>query len=155
MSEPTFVPLNVGDTNDDDGQVFDDLFKANPLPPTPEDHPVVNREEQPKKPTRLIANSFTVPAGGVLTDPVQVAWTDPNRKSLTLMVIGAAQDFLYVADETTKLATVTPAGSRMSSRVNSSLLPIVLTDFTGPLYVKTDGTPMSAAVSLEVLSVTE
>lgn len=71
------------------------------------------------------------------------------------MIIGAAADFVYIADETTKLAGVTPTGSRMATRVNSALLPTTLSEYTGPLFIKTDTTPMSAAVTVEIVSVTE
>lgn len=156
MSEATFIPLYTGDTNDDDGQIIDEMFKPNPVPPEPTGTAaVVHREEKPKKPTRLLCNSITIPAGATLIDPVQIAWSDIHRKALTVAIIGAAADFIYIADETTKLAGVTPTGSRMAARVNSSLLPTTFSEYTGPLWIKTDTTVMSGALTVEVMSVTE
>lgn len=155
MSEPTFIPLSVGDTNDDDGQVFDDMFKPNPFPETPDDAPVVHHEEKPEKPSRLIANSVVIPAGATQRDAVQLAWSDLNRKSLHVLITGAPADFVFLADETTKLSMVSATGMTMALRANSALLPITFDGYTGPLWLITDATPMTAPLTVAVVSVTK
>jgi len=157
VSEPTFIPLNTGDVHDDDANIIDDMFIPNPMGLTTEEEaisPVVNETAKVAKPNRLTANSLLIASGATISDPVQVAWPDPNRKSLTIVIDGAAADKIYVADQATKLGMVGP-GIGLALRLSSSMLPVVLPGYTGALYLRTDATPMSGALLVSVVSVTE
>jgi hypothetical protein len=142
MSEPTFVPLNTGDTHDDDPQVMDSLFESVTAGPTPiEDVNFVPVVERPKPQDRL----FT---GSMLVDP---SWTSANmilpadlkRKHVEIRVRGTDNtDFIQLADETGKVMTTTGAG-----KIFHGEAPLCIDDYTGAIHVTAFGSPHAITVS--------
>jgi hypothetical protein len=82
--DPTFGPLHLGNTADDDGQVIDSLLVEVDAPPAPQDligpispEPLI----KPRPVTRLNTGNYTI---DTTWGPVQVVPADPNRLQLRI-----------------------------------------------------------------------
>lgn len=150
MSDPTFVPLNTGDPDDDDATIFDEMLQQAPMPPDPAASAtlVTEHKKTPQKPTPLFTSFITVSAD---SDPFPLVNTDLNRKELHIRVIGATTDSVAFADEPGKLAYQN-GGFGSYFRLFGDADDIVLSGFTGPLYARTGNTP-SNAVTIYVMAV--
>lgn len=153
MSEPTFVPLNTGDLNDDDGQVIDSLLVEvdNPPPMLPDASVDPERDKnRPRKTGRLLAVTHTLLPGW---DPVQVAWADPDRETFRIQVVGStATDFVRFADDPSKLSSDATC-ARLYATANGTRID--LDSLTGPLWVKPDASNNVAGVVFSAWGVTE
>lgn len=117
MTSPPFVPLNTGDTADDDGQVIDDFFIETDMPAEPVVEPIPAPEPVPQKtPGKLLTGYLNM-------DPT---WTpslllppDLNRDWVRVSVPGSSggSSSSYEAVDATEPAAgqfyeaTTPAGS--------------------------------------------
>lgn len=104
MSSPTFVPLNTGDTADDDGQVIDSLLEETNAPPTPLIEPIREPEPVPAKvPGRMLTGNTTIDpswSGATLLLP-----SDINRTRLHIRAHGTAVDaYVRVAGDPGELS---------------------------------------------------
>ena len=150
MSDPTFVPLYTGDVHDDDGQIIDDTLIPNGLPSLPTGTAaVVHHEKEPFKPTQLAANTNTFTTA---TEAIQVAWKDENRLHLKVRIFGAVADYLYIADNPTKLAKL-DTGSHVATKMLGGDKE-TFHDHTGSLWVKLTVAP-SAPLEIAVTGVTK
>ncbi len=142
MSEPTFRPLNTGDTSDDDGAVIDSFFvETNNAPERVADVAVVPTVARPVPTNRLMTGSLTV--SNTWTDATMLLPADQNRKHLEIRVNGTVDvDFIRVSDESGKLNSDTGAG-----RVYANQAPFILDDYTGAVWVSAVGSTGSPVVS--------
>lgn len=145
MSEPIFRPLTLGDTSDDDGQVLDQLFEAEPNPPTvpvaPVDTPPL---PQPTPSTRLLTRRQSVdPTWSTLT---QLLPEDTRRKNLVVRVTSpddTATDGIIIRSDN---------GPALGGAFLAHGQDLTLIGHTGAVLVAASG---AAAVNVDVWSVTE
>lgn len=145
MSYPAFVPLTLGDTRDDDGEITDSLVETVSAPPTPVVEPIVTPSlPDPIVPTRLLSV-------GQLVDP---AWASPvlllaedvRRQHLHLTVTspaGTATDGIVIRSD---------YGPTIGSAVLLHGRSLTLDNHTGTLLVMAVG---AAPVRVDVWSVTK
>lgn len=100
MSDPSFRPLNLGDTQDDDAQVLDSLFVATDTPPTPVVEPITTPVlVDPPSPTRLLSVRQSVDPSW--TTPTLLLPEDTRRQFLTVSVSETTEEaprFISPAD---------------------------------------------------------
>lgn len=153
MSDPSFRPLNLGNTADDDAQVLDSLVQTESTPPTPPvQHIVTQPLPDPVIPTRLMSVRQTVDAAW--NTPTQLLPADPRRVSLVIRCRqtsgGAADDGIYVMSDLntgTGMAVLQAAGTTQTAPTS-----LDLSGHTGAVYAKTSG---ANSVIVDVWSVTK
>lgn len=142
MSEPTFVPLNTGDKNDDDGQVIDSLLIETNTPPEPLPDASVDPQRakvRPRKTGRLLTGTWFVPPGWHVNNggsgPTLVLPADPDRKTFRIQVVSpTAGDYIVIADDAGKLQGVDMfGGARIYATTTGNQRDI--DNHTGPLYI--------------------
>lgn len=144
MSQPMeiFESQNV---QDDDGAVIDSFLIETDNPPPIQDaqEPIVVRDlPQPKIPSRLMSGEYTLSDAW---DVVKMFPADTERKSVNLYVYSptaVTTDGIRFSDEP---GTVFTGGKLLHNNV------LTLTDFTGPLYVKSAGNGTNGASSAPVV----
>jgi hypothetical protein len=153
VSEPTFVPLNVGDTEDDDGQVIDSLLVEVDAPPEPLPDTSVEPQRskvRPAKTGKLLTGTMLVLPGW---DAIPLLPADPDRDTFRLQVIGAtATDYILYADDAGKLQNE-QGGFRVMATVTGNRVDV--DNFTGPLWVKAPAANNVAGVYVSWSAVTE
>ena len=155
MSSP-FEPFGSQDLHDDDGPVIDSFLIETDAPPNPADAPepiTVVSLPAPPKPGRLLTGSY--PFTTATTSPVQILPADAKRRSLILRAFSSAAspsaevEKLFMADENGKCAS-----SSGSFVLRHNAVPMVLTDYTGAVWVL-PGSGLTAAMELTWVAVTE
>lgn len=85
MSDPSFVPLHTGDTQDDDAHVIDSLVETVSAPPTPVVEPINPIDlPVPLAPNNLLSVTQTVNPGWL--EPTLIMPENTSRVSLVIMV---------------------------------------------------------------------
>ena len=146
MSSPVFVPLNTGDTSDDDGQVLDSLFIETDTPPEMQIEPLPDRKpiEEPARTTRLLTGNLSL--NPLWTSPTLLLPADGNRKDFYIRVTSSnlvapvVTDYIWLADESGKTGTTESARLFHGQDLNIGM-------HTGPLYVSALGSTEPLYVS--------
>lgn len=143
MSDPSFVPLNLGNTADDDATVLDSLVEGVSAPPTPEIEPIVTPVlPSPKVTTKLLSVRQ-------LVDPL---WLSPT----VLLPEDSRRKYLYVTVTSPADTATDGVMLRSDGGMGTALLThgktVPLDSHTGPLLAIAVG---AAAVYVDVWSVTE
>ncbi len=145
MSDPTFMPLFVGDIHDDDAEYIDKLLQDAP----PVDRTVTNTIHEPvetasRKSTRITTGYQQFVAA---IDAFPILPPDGDRCHLTVTLYSTtSSDTVYLSDDPSKLSTIASMPSsglayalRAQSSVNS--VPFSVDDYTGPLWAIIGTTP--------------
>jgi hypothetical protein len=161
MSSPLetaeFQNLYVGDTRDDDGQVIDSFLVETDKPATPVTEkispaPLVS----PKRWGRLFTGSYLLQFGAnALLSPYQILPADIARKSVTFSILSLAAaptayaEYVSISDENGKVISLSGGYNLRHGKD-----PLVLTDYTGPVYVF-QGPAITANIEISWVAVTE
>lgn len=123
MSE-SFAPLQLGNIEDDDADIIDDLVEQQAEPPKPlPDEMVVETVKRPTPVTRLQTGRQVIRTGW---ESVQIIPKDEFRKSLQIAINSAlATDSLYIGSD--------PQDAHNGGSVFQAN-PLTLWDHTGPVW---------------------
>lgn len=145
MSDPSFRPLNLGNTSDDDPEVIDSLVQTVSEPPKPQVEPIVTPAlPLPVKPNRLFSVRQTVDPSW--DRPTLILPEDTRRKFLRINVTSPTD----VADD--GVVIIDHVGASTGRPVVMHGADIELPGYTGAVFAIATG---SAAVYVDCWSVTE
>lgn len=155
-TEPTFGPLHVGNTADDDAAVTDSFLVETDAPPPVEEligpiapEPLV----KPWSPTRLITGNHTVDTNWTA---VQILPADPNRlqlriRGLSLATTPGLDDFILLAyDRGVVSMGVNSAAYKLRSGVS-----LDLDEHTGEVWIAAQPGLVANRFEVNYLAVTE